>query len=446
MHRASSGWSPRATLHRARTRAASPLTDYPRREHAHPSSIASTRWAAADLGLIFFDVFDAADTRAIDQIRRSPSSRRAPRLTLVVAAAQGAAGQSSIAARQITDGTDVGRSLITAADAAAGTCGSRVPSIAACSQRNEHSGEGVRHLRRCRRAHRAAHADAALAASFPPDRHLRADESGNCGPTPRSSLPRPGRTASADKPTCRCRAPIKRRSSLRRLQTVDPLSVLPVSFSPQRPRRWCSRRRPRPSNRSWVSPGFVDNQQIILPAARFSAASNRESTRPRRTLPAPRARARPAMSPDERRRGRGSAARFIRRRAADAVSILDFRGPGGFQQGAPASDNAAAQIAAMSTGKCTRFLAAATTSRPPRRCPRASPCACWAMARNRPSSCSGNARRMDWSPLRAAYLQSVVVRGVTLTTLGNETGSALKVSYPDADVVTYPLHRARGDR
>ncbi len=81
------------------------------------------------LGLIVFDVFDAAESRAIDQIPAIALVSQSTMLTLVVAASQGAAGPSQIAAAAITDGTDIGRSVLKASDAAAARQALGVPSI-----------------------------------------------------------------------------------------------------------------------------------------------------------------------------------------------------------------------------------------------------------------------------------------------------------------------------
>ena len=81
------------------------------------------------LGLIFFDVFGAADARSIDQIPAVALVSQSTTLTLVVATAQGAAGPSQINAAAITDGTDLGRSVLKAPDAATARAALGVPSI-----------------------------------------------------------------------------------------------------------------------------------------------------------------------------------------------------------------------------------------------------------------------------------------------------------------------------
>jgi hypothetical protein len=81
------------------------------------------------LGLIFFDVFDAADTRSIDQIPSAALVSQSTTVTLVVATQQGTAGPSQISAAAITDGTDVGRAVLKATDAAAARQALGVPSI-----------------------------------------------------------------------------------------------------------------------------------------------------------------------------------------------------------------------------------------------------------------------------------------------------------------------------
>ena len=81
------------------------------------------------LGVIFFDVFDAADRRTIDQVPAVALVSQSTTLTMVVAAAQGPSGPSQINAAAITDGTDVGRSVLKATDAAAARQALGVPSI-----------------------------------------------------------------------------------------------------------------------------------------------------------------------------------------------------------------------------------------------------------------------------------------------------------------------------
>ncbi|GJE38546.1 hypothetical protein [Methylobacterium persicinum] len=81
------------------------------------------------LGVIVFDVFDVADTRTIDQIPAAALVSQSTTLTLIVATAQGAAGPSQIAAAAITDGTEIGRSVLRATDAAAARAALGVPSI-----------------------------------------------------------------------------------------------------------------------------------------------------------------------------------------------------------------------------------------------------------------------------------------------------------------------------
>lgn len=81
------------------------------------------------LGLIFFDVFDAAETRSIAQIPSVALVSQSTTLQLVVATSQGAPGPSSIASGQITDGTEIGRAVLKAADAAAARSALGVPSI-----------------------------------------------------------------------------------------------------------------------------------------------------------------------------------------------------------------------------------------------------------------------------------------------------------------------------
>lgn len=71
------------------------------------------------LGVIPFAVFDGTEDLAINQIPQVVLVSENASYVLVVAAAQGAAGPSSIPAAQITDGSDVGKGLLTAGSAAA---------------------------------------------------------------------------------------------------------------------------------------------------------------------------------------------------------------------------------------------------------------------------------------------------------------------------------------
>lgn len=70
------------------------------------------------LGVVPFDVFDVAMDRIIDPLPPLTFVYHATTLQLVVSTAQGPPGPSSIGAAQISDGSDLGRSLIKAADAA----------------------------------------------------------------------------------------------------------------------------------------------------------------------------------------------------------------------------------------------------------------------------------------------------------------------------------------
>ncbi|KQP82848.1 hypothetical protein [Methylobacterium sp. Leaf117] len=71
------------------------------------------------LGVVPFAVFDGAEGLSIDEIPQVALVSESTSFNLVVAAAQGAPGPSQIGAAQISDGTDIGRALLKAQDAAA---------------------------------------------------------------------------------------------------------------------------------------------------------------------------------------------------------------------------------------------------------------------------------------------------------------------------------------
>ena len=81
------------------------------------------------LGVVPFAAFDGGEALSIDEIPQVALVSDNTSFTLVVAAAQGAAGPSQIGAAQITDGTDIGRALLQAQDAAAVRAALSVPSF-----------------------------------------------------------------------------------------------------------------------------------------------------------------------------------------------------------------------------------------------------------------------------------------------------------------------------
>ena len=72
------------------------------------------------LGVVPFEVFDAgSDDLAIDEVPTVTLVSQSTTLRMIVAASQGAPGPSNISAAQISDGSDAGRAVLQAADAAA---------------------------------------------------------------------------------------------------------------------------------------------------------------------------------------------------------------------------------------------------------------------------------------------------------------------------------------
>lgn len=70
------------------------------------------------LGVVPFEVFDGSEGLSIDQVPQVALVSQSTTLQIVVAAAQGPAGPSSIAAAQVSDSGATGRALMKAADAA----------------------------------------------------------------------------------------------------------------------------------------------------------------------------------------------------------------------------------------------------------------------------------------------------------------------------------------
>jgi hypothetical protein len=81
------------------------------------------------LGAIPFEVFDGRESVAINEIPSLVIIAETPVFNFNVATEQGIPGPSNIPAEQITDGTPVGRSILTAADAAAIRSILGVPSV-----------------------------------------------------------------------------------------------------------------------------------------------------------------------------------------------------------------------------------------------------------------------------------------------------------------------------
>jgi hypothetical protein len=81
------------------------------------------------LGVVPFAVFDGGESLSIDEIPQVSLVSENTSFTLMVAAAQGAAGPSNIPAAQISDGGALGRQLIKAPDAAAAIALLGVPAV-----------------------------------------------------------------------------------------------------------------------------------------------------------------------------------------------------------------------------------------------------------------------------------------------------------------------------
>lgn len=80
------------------------------------------------LGVIAFEVFDGSEGRLIDPTLPVLLVSQNAAFTIVVAASQGDPGPSSIPAEQVTNATDVGRSVMKAASKAAARAALEVPS------------------------------------------------------------------------------------------------------------------------------------------------------------------------------------------------------------------------------------------------------------------------------------------------------------------------------
>jgi hypothetical protein len=81
------------------------------------------------LGTVPFEVFDGSENLPIDEVPAVTIAVQSSAFRIVVASAQGAPGPSSIAAAQITDGSDLGRQVLKAPDAASARLLLGVPSI-----------------------------------------------------------------------------------------------------------------------------------------------------------------------------------------------------------------------------------------------------------------------------------------------------------------------------
>ena len=131
-----------------------------------------------------------------------------------------------------------------------------------------------------------------------------------------------------------------------------------------------------------------------------------------------------------------TASRSLQDRAADHANILDFGGKADFN-GTTGTDNAAAFAAAQATSKCVYIPtgnyffastpATATTALVVRGDGR------WLT-----SLIFGTGATNGLVASLASYRQTTSITGLTIATLGNETGAAIKVSYPDADASLYP--------
>ena len=136
------------------------------------------------LGAVPFEVFDGSEGRGLDTLPALTLVSSSTTLRLVVAASQGPPGPSQIAAAQVTDGTDVGRAVFKAADAAAVRAALGVPSIGRTPVSDVNYGVkasdtyvGIAALTAPRTV------TLPPAAQYPPGQPLAiADESGACGP------------------------------------------------------------------------------------------------------------------------------------------------------------------------------------------------------------------------------------------------------------------------
>jgi hypothetical protein len=88
------------------------------------------------LGVVPFQVFDGSEALAIDEVPQLTLVSESTTLQIVVAASQGAAGPMSISAAQISDGSDVGRAVLKAGDAAAARQALSVASIGRAAVNN----------------------------------------------------------------------------------------------------------------------------------------------------------------------------------------------------------------------------------------------------------------------------------------------------------------------
>lgn len=129
--------------------------------------------------------------------------------------------------------------------------------------------------------------------------------------------------------------------------------------------------------------------------------------------------------------------RSLGARVQDQVFAQDYGAKPDFN-GTTGTDSGAQFAGALQSGKCIRFPAGAYYFASTQTVPAGKPLCILGDGKEQTLIVFGPGAGHGFVAAPTNYQQPSIVRGVTLATLGNETGSAIKVSYPDADVNLYP--------
>lgn len=129
--------------------------------------------------------------------------------------------------------------------------------------------------------------------------------------------------------------------------------------------------------------------------------------------------------------------RTLGQRVQDQVFAQDYGAKPDFN-GSTGTDSSAQFAGALQSGKCIRFPAGSYYFASTQTFPTGKPLCVLGDGKEQTLIVFGPGAGHGFVATPSSYQQPSIVRGVTLATLGNETGSALKISYPDADVNLYP--------